>query len=143
MTASDPSSLPRSVRWSVWCWLTAVACGVLESLLRALTDPDEDVAVQLSIRAVVYVLVTLLIVRLRRGEPWVRLALTVLLGVLGMASLLAEPISWVVAGGAPADFLAAADGPTLMVVALRAIHVAAVVAGLALMYGRTANRFFT
>jgi hypothetical protein len=136
------SPLPRSVRWSVWCWLAAVACGVLEALLNAVTNPDYDVAVQLSIRAVVYVLVTLLIVRLRRGERWVRLALTVLLGVIGLASLLAEPISWMAAGGEPATFLAAADGSTLAVVALRAIHVGAVVGGLVLMYGPSANRFF-
>ena len=142
MIVPDPSPLPQSVRWSVWCWLAAVACGVLEALLNAVTNPDYDVAVQLSIRAVVYVLVTLLIVRLRRGERWVRVALTVLLGVVGLASLLVEPISWLIGGGMPATFLAAADGPTLAVVALRAIHVVAVVAGLSLMYSPTANRFF-
>jgi drug/metabolite transporter (DMT)-like permease len=137
-----PGPLPRSVRWSVWCWLAAVACGVLEALLNAVANPEYDVAVQLSIRAVVYVLVTLLIVRLRKGERWVRLALTVLLGVVGMASLLAEPISWLIGGGVPATFLAAADGPTLAVVALRAIHVVAVVGGLVLMYRPSANRVF-
>ncbi|KAA0083474.1 hypothetical protein CIW52_13825 [Mycolicibacterium sp. P9-64] len=129
------------MRWSVWCWLTAVACGVLESVVHALTDA-EDVAVQLSIRAVVYVLVTSLILRLRRGQRWIRLALTVLLGVVGMASLLVEPISWLRAGGAPLAFLAAADAATWLVVALRVIHVAAVLGGLALMYSPTANRFF-
>lgn len=139
---NGPALLPRSVRWSVWCWLTAVACGVLESLVHALTDADDDVALQLSIRAVVYVLITLLIVRLRRGERWVRLALTALLGVIGMASLLVEPISWLSAGGAPVAFLAAADGPTLAVVAVRVVHVVAVVVGLSLMYSPTANRFF-
>jgi hypothetical protein len=125
----------------MWCWLTAVACGVLETLVHALTDA-EDVAVGLSIRAVVYVLVTLLIVRLRRGERWVRLALTVLLGVIGMASLLVEPISWLIAGGAPLAFLAAADAVTWVVMALRVIHVVAVVGGLALMYSPTSNEFF-
>jgi hypothetical protein len=137
-----PGPLPQSVRWSVWCWLAAVACGVLEALLNAMTNPDYGVAVQLSIRAVVYVLVTLLIVRLRKGERWVRLALTVLLGVVGMASMLAEPISWLIGGGVPSTFLAAADAPTLAVVALRAIHVVAVVGGLVLMYSPSANRFF-
>jgi uncharacterized membrane protein len=137
-----PGPSPQSVRWSVWCWLAAVACGVLEALLNAVTNPDYDVAVQLSIRAVVYVLVTLLILRLRKGERRVRLALTVLLGVVGMASLLAEPISWLIGGGVPATFLAAADAPTLAVVALRGVHVVAVVTALSLVYGRSANRFF-
>jgi hypothetical protein len=119
-----------------------VAYGVLESLVNAVTSPDYDVAVQLSIRAVVYVLVTLLIVRLRRGEHWVRLALTVLLGVVGLTSLLAEPISWLISGGPPATFLAAADAPTVAVVALRGVHVVAVVRALSLMYSRSANKFF-
>ena len=136
------SPLPRSVRSSVWCWLAAVACGVLESLVNAVTSPDYNVAVQLSIRAVVYVLVTLLIVRLSRGENRVRLAVTVLLGVVGLFSLLAEPISWLISGGAPATFLAAADAPTVAVVGLRAVHVVAVVCALSLMYSPSANRFF-
>jgi hypothetical protein len=84
------SPLPRSVRSSVWCWLAAVACGVLESLVNAVTSPDYNVAVQLSIREVVYVLVTLLIVRLSRGENWVRLALTVLLGHADLKNRLAD-----------------------------------------------------
>jgi hypothetical protein len=92
--------------------------------------------------AVVYVLVTLLIVRLRTGEHWVRLALTVLLGVVGLTSLLAEPISWSISGGAPAAFLATADAPTVAVVALRAVHVVAVVCALSLMYSRSSNKFF-
>jgi hypothetical protein len=137
------SPLPPSVRSSVWCWLVAVACGVLESLVNAVTSPDYDVAVQLSVRTVVYLLVTLLIVRLRRGENRVRLALTMLLGILGLFSLLAEPISWLISGGAPATFLAMADAPTLAVVALRAIHVVAVVCALSLMYSPSANRFFS
>jgi len=47
----------------------AVACGVLESVVNAVTSPDYDVAVQLSVRTVVYLLVTLLIVRLKKMEP--------------------------------------------------------------------------
>lgn len=126
----------------MWCWLAAVACGALEALLNAVTSPDYDAAVQLPIRAVVYALVTVLIVRLRRGTRWVRVALAVLLGVVGLTSLLAEPISWMISGGSPAAFLAAADAPTVAVVGLRAAHVVAVVAGLSLMYSRSANGFF-
>jgi hypothetical protein len=61
------------------------------SLVNAVTNADYNVAVQLSIRAVVYLLVTLLIVRLRRGKDWVRLALTVLLGGVGVFSLPRSP----------------------------------------------------
>ncbi|MDT5105440.1 MAG: salicylate synthetase [Mycobacterium sp.] len=82
-----PAAPPGS---SVWCWLAAVACGVLESLVNAVTSPAYNVAVQLSIRAVVYVLVTLLIVRLCRVENWVRLALTVLLGHADLKNRLAD-----------------------------------------------------
>lgn len=133
---------PRSVRSSVGCWLVAVACGVLESVVNALTSPDYDATVQLSIRAAVYVPVTILILRLRRGGKWTRLALTAVLGVFGLFSLLVEPVSWLLSGGAPLAFLAAADAPTLTVTALRVAHVLAVVGALALMFSPSANRFF-
>jgi hypothetical protein len=134
--------LPPSVRWSVRCWLGAVTAGVLETVLHALSEQDFDAAAQLPVRAAVYLLATVVIVALRRGRNWARIALTVLLGGLGLLSLLAEPISWLAAGGSPGGFLGAADGVTLAVFSLRVLHVAAVLGALPLMYTPVANRFF-
>lgn len=133
---------PRSVRCSVWCWLAAVAAGVLETMIHALTSDDYDAAVQLPVRALIYAAVTVLIAQLRRGHNWVRITLTVLLGGIGLLSLLVEPISWLAAGGSIAEFLAAADAAKLAVLAVRAVHIVAVLAALILMYRPTANRFF-
>ncbi|MDV3127415.1 hypothetical protein M1247_20995 [Mycobacterium sp. 21AC1] len=134
--------MPDSVCWSVRLWLTAVAAGVLEALIYVLTSPGYDVAVQLPVRVVIYLLVTALILRLRRGQGWVRMALAILLGGFGLLSLLVEPVSWWMAGGSPAAFLADADTATLAVVAVRVVHVASVLVALTLMYRPTANRFF-
>jgi cytochrome b len=65
-----------------------------------------------------------------RRHNWVRTALL---------SLLAAPISWLAAGGSPAEFLTAADTASRATVAA---HVVAVLVALILMYRPTANRFF-
>ncbi|MGV9802305.1 hypothetical protein ACWDTP_30080 [Mycobacterium sp. NPDC003449] len=139
---TGPVGIPQSVRASVGCWLTAVAAGVVETAIHLLADPGSGAAVQIPIRIAVYGVVTVVILALRCGRAWARIVLTVLLGGVGLFSLLAEPISWWVSGGAPAAFLAAADATTLAVVAVRAVHVLAVLVGLVLMYRPQANRFF-
>ena len=136
------ASLPRSVRWSVRCWFAAVAAGVVETAIWALTSQEYNAAVQLPVRAAVYLVATALIIQLGRGRGWARIALTVLLGGVGLLSLLAEPFSWWAAGGSTTEFLAAADGATLTVVAVRTAHVAAVLTALVLMYRPTVNMFF-
>lgn len=111
-------------------------------MIQAMTSQGHDAAVQLPVRAVVYLLVAVAILQLNRGRNWARIVLTVVLGGLGLLSLLVEPVSWLAAGGSPGGFLAAADGATLAVVAVRATHVVAVLVALVLMYRPAANRFF-
>lgn len=144
MTAAPAGAtmVPRPVVWSARGWLIAVAAGVLETVIQALTSEDYNVAVQLTVRSVVYVLATVVSLQLRRGNGWARIVLTVVLGGLGLFSLLVEPVSWFVAGGAPGAFVGAADAPTLAVILLRTAHVVAVLIALVLMYRPAANRYF-
>ena len=142
MRVGPETVLPPSVRGSVSSWLIAVAAGVLETLIHALTSEDYNAAVQFSIRAVVYVLATAVILQLRRGRGWARIFLTVMLGGIGLVSLLVEPLTWWTAGGSPAAFVAAADASTRTVILVRAVHVIAVLVALALMYRPSANRYF-
>ena len=135
--------LPQSVRWSARSWLIAVAAGGLEAVIHTLTNEGYNAAVELRVRAVVYVLVIVFVVQLLRGRAWARIALTVVLGGLGMFSLLAEPVSWLMSGGSPGAFLAAADVPTVVVVVIRAVHVVAVIVALVLMYRPAANSYFS
>jgi hypothetical protein len=52
-----------------------------------------------------------------------------------------EPAGWLAAGGDPAGFLTTADGPTLLVVALRVLHLAAVIAAMVLMFRPRSTAF--
>jgi hypothetical protein len=80
---------------------------------------------------------------LRSGRNAVRWAVTVVLGGVGLLSLVAEPVGWWLAGGSVAAFLAATDAPTVLVVALRVLHVGAVLAALVALYTPSANAFFS
>jgi hypothetical protein len=60
----------------------------------------------------------------------------------GSAEHHVEPASWLLAGSSAVEFLARADVTTLLIVAVRVIHLAAVLVALALMFSSTANAFF-
>jgi hypothetical protein len=46
------------------------------------------------------------------------------------------------AGGSPTAFLAGADAPTLLILAVRLVHIAAVLLAVVAMFQPAANRFF-
>jgi hypothetical protein len=140
MTASL-RTVPHPVRLAVTAWLTAIGAGVGETLVR-LALPDPPTGRELAVRCAIYAALALLVLALRTGRRAVRLALTVLLGGVGLLSLLGEPAGWVLAGGSVADFLGSADALTWVVVLIRALHVGAVVVALAAMYRPAANAYF-
>jgi hypothetical protein len=135
-----PGSVPAPLRWSITALLTAVVLGVVETVVR-LVLPDPPTAGEFVARAVVYGLVVVLVLALASGRPVVRAAVAVLLGGVGTLSLIVEPMEWLSAGGSPAAFLAAADGPTLMVVGVRAAHLVAVLVGLVAMFHPDVNAY--
>lgn len=138
---STLSAPPAPVRAATLTWLAAVGAGVAEALFR-LVLPDPPTVDQLLLRFGIYAVIVGLILGLRTGRNTVRWALAVLLGGVGTASLVMEPISWLAAGGSPAAFLAAADAPTLIIVGIRVVHVLAVFVALALMFAPRSNAFF-
>ena len=79
---------------------------------------------------------------LPEGRNTVRWTLAVLFGLLGIAVLLVEPITWLADGGSPATYLAGATIADVALVALRVVHLAAVVVALVLMFRPAANAFF-
>ena len=134
-------AVPGPVRLAVAAWLAAIGAGVGETLLRlALAEPPTGD--ELAVRFAIYAALALLVLALRSGRNAVRIALTVLLGAVGLFSLLVEPAGWVVAGGSVAGFLAAADVPTWAIVLIRGLHVAAVVVALVAVYRPAANAYF-
>ena len=80
---------------------------------------------------------------LPRGRNTVRWTLAVLLGVVGTASLVVEPLTWLATGASPVAYLADAGVPDLAVVVLRIVHLVAVVVALVLMFRPEANAFFS
>lgn len=140
MTASL-RTVPGPVRLAVAAWLTAIGAGVGETLVR-LAMPDPPTVTELAARSAIYAGLVLLVLALRIGRNAVRLALTVLLGGLGLLSLLAEPAAWLLDGGSVPAFLGTADALTWIVVLIRGLHVGAVLVALAALYRPAANAYF-
>jgi hypothetical protein len=133
--------VPAPVRLAERAWLAAIGAGAAEALLR-LVLPDPPTGSELGIRFAIYAALVLLVLALRSGRNPVRWALTLLLGGVGLLSLVVEPVSWLLAGGSAAGFLAAADALTWAVVVLRVLHIGAVLLALVAMFRPDANGFF-
>ncbi|GAA1292813.1 hypothetical protein GCM10009609_71960 [Pseudonocardia aurantiaca] len=137
----SPSVAPPPVHASVRLWLAAIAAGAVEALVWLLL-PEPPTLAQLGVRFAIYTGLTVLVLALYTGRNAVRWAVAALLGGIGTLSLVVEPVSWLAAGGDPVAFLTAADGPTLVVSALRVLHIAAVLTALTLMFRPESARFF-
>ncbi|MEU0316994.1 hypothetical protein [Nocardioides sp. NPDC006273] len=139
--------LPRTVRLAGIAWAGAVAAGVIESALAMIRIASEGTIgpgdwLGLGIRVAVYVVAAALIAGLVRGSRMARIALTGLLSVLGLASLVV-PAAMDVAGGA--TVAAALGGGGLLggaFLAVRVIHVLLVIVATVAMYTPTANAYF-
>jgi hypothetical protein len=152
---SPPPGVPKEVQASFLLWLTAVAAGVLETIIRVIdalamgwasgSGGETDVTGTISnvvIRVIVYTLVVYIITRMRLGKRWARLTLAVLLGVIGTLSLVIDPISWLAGGNSLSDVFTEADLLFFLIAPIRAVHLAAVIAALVFMFLPAANTYF-
>ncbi|GAA1151958.1 hypothetical protein GCM10009630_57800 [Kribbella jejuensis] len=137
---------PLAVRGATTLWLAAVGAGVAESVLGvlgAIADgtPVLGLMVQIAFRAIVYGGLFVVIDRyFRPGVRWSRWLLTGLLGTVGIASLVAGPIGWLLHNG---DFGAIHWSASFVAFAvIRCIHVSAVIGAIALSFQPDANRWF-
>ena len=150
-----PPGVPKVVQASFLLWLTAIAAGVLETIIRIIdasamdfvsgSGGEADVTGVISgvvIRVIVYTLVVYMITRMRLGKNWARLTLAVLLGVIGTLSLVIDPISWLAGGNSLSEVFTQADLLFFLIAPIRAVHLAAVIAALALMFFPAANTYF-
>ena len=150
-----PSGVPKEVQASFLLWLTAVAAGVLETIIRIIdasamgwiwgSGGETDVTGVISgvvIRVIVYTLVVYIITRMRLGKRWARLALAVLLGGIGTLSLVIDPISWLAGGNSLSEVFTQANLLLFLIAPIRMIHLAAVIAALVLMFLPVANTYF-
>jgi hypothetical protein len=145
---SPRSAVPREVQASFVLWLTAVAAGVLETLIRVIYPLSEGSGVGeadltgIVIRVVVYTVVIYIIAQMRLGKRWARTTLAVLLGGIGTLSLMIDPILWLAGGNALGEVFAQADLLFYLVAPVRAVHLAAVVTALVFMFLPAANTYF-
>lgn len=147
---ADRRRPPTVVRAATVAWVTAVGAGAVEAVGMAVAWVLGEVpglsggalAAGLGMRAVIYTVVLLVVSRFWQGRNWARVTLAVGLGVVGMLSLVMEPISWLAEGHSLADALSSASVGLALTIAIRALHVAAVLVGCALMFRPEANRYF-
>ena len=153
---SPPQGVPKEVQASFVLWLTAVAAGVLETIIRIIdtllllgsasgSGGETDVTgviYGVVIRVIVYTLVVYIITRMRLGKRWARLTLAVLLGGIGTLSLVIDPISWLAGGNSLSEVFTEADLLFFLIAPIRTSHLAAVIAALVLMFLPAANDYF-
>jgi hypothetical protein len=137
---------PTSVKVSASAWFAAVAAGAIESVLAVSEiagegELDAGAWLSLGFRVVVYVVAIVMITRLLRGSRAARIGLTVLLSVIGLASLVV-----------PAA-LALADGQTMLEAfgsggplegaffVVRMAHILLVILATAAMFSPTASAY--
>jgi hypothetical protein len=126
-------------------WFLAVGAGVAETVVSAIEAIGDGIsmpalAAQLAVRTVIYGALFVIIDRyFRRGVPWSRYLLAGLLGTVGLASLVYEPITWLAQND-----LAALDWSASFVITavLRTIHLSALLAALVLSFRPDTNRWF-
>jgi len=136
---TEHSGVPGALRAACLMWLAAVGAGVAESVIGASGVLAEEgfsagLAANIAVRVAVYSAATVLVLFLYRRRPWARTALAVLLGCVGLATLVAPLASWFAAGGDAGAAPAAADGADLAYYAVRAVHIAAVLGAMAAMF---------
>ncbi|MFG1820758.1 hypothetical protein ACGFIF_43875 [Kribbella sp. NPDC049174] len=145
MATVAPPQTPLTAHWATWMWLLAVGAGVAESVVGAVVAVGDGIsmpalAAQLAVRTLVYGGLFVTIDRFfRRGVAWSRYLLAGLLGTVGLASLVYQPVSWLAENDLTqldwsASFLISAT--------LRTIHLSALLAALILTFHPDTNRWF-
>jgi Na+/H+ antiporter NhaA len=141
--------LPKEVQASFLLWLTAVAAGVLETIIRVIeslsvgsSSGGEADVTGVAIRMIVYIVVVYIIAQMRLGKRWARLTLAVLLGGIGTLSLVIDPISWLAGGNSLREVFTQADLLFILIAPIRVVHLVAVVTALVFMFVPAANTYF-
>lgn len=140
-TALRPAPPPGAVVASVVLWLGALLAGLSETLVR-LAGPLPPSGAEVAFRSAVYTVLVVLVVQLRSGSAVHRWTVVGVLGLLGTASLVAEPLRALAGGTTVAGFLADASSAELLAASLRALHVVEVVAAMSLLFHPAARAFY-
>ncbi|MFD0589931.1 hypothetical protein ACFQZE_18275 [Paenibacillus sp. GCM10027627] len=136
------------VKKSFLLWLLAIAAGVFEMAIAVTEEAVSGAGIQaglfiaVGIRIVIYAVLVWITVQMFRGRNGARIALAILLGGIGMASLIYDPIEWLAQGNSLAN---AFDGTTvysILFAVSRIVHISAVILAVIFMFRPAANRYY-
>lgn len=142
---TDP---PRSVSVAFTALVVALLCGVGEAITHTavqLDRPDADIgslATGLAIRGSIYLVVLGVAVRMARGARWAATVLTFGIGVIGLASLIIEPLAATLSAEHISDLFDNLSASAVITGILRTVHILAVLVAIPAMYHPTARRHF-
>jgi hypothetical protein len=145
ITAPPQTPLPLTAHWATLMWLLAVGAGVAETVVGAIAAVGDGISMpalvaQLAVRTVIYGALFVVIDRyFRHGVRWSRYLLAGLLGTVGLASLIYEPITWLANNN-----LTDLDWSAWFFISapLRTIHLSALLAALFLSFRPETNHWF-
>jgi hypothetical protein len=150
MNTPAPAPPPASLRQAITLWLIAIGAGVFETLL-VVTNVlwgdgsmanGEGLNAGVATRLVIFVAMTLVALQVRLGKNWARWTIGILLGVLGLLSLVIQPVSWMMEGHAVGEAFTNLNLGSAAFMLSRAVHMVTVVAATTLMFVTTSNNFF-
>lgn len=132
-----------TVRWAALLWAAAVGAGVAEAAMAiggaaASGTLGPAMVPEIGVHVGAYVVGGVLIVFFALGRNWARIALTVLLTGVGLASLVVPAVQELAGGSGLVEAL----GGSVPFAVVRTVHIACVIAASVLMYTPAANRAF-
>ncbi|PXX67065.1 hypothetical protein DFR70_103821 [Nocardia tenerifensis] len=148
LRSGTPSQPPRAVLVAFIGLVVALLAGVAEAIERtALTlERDQvdmaDLATGLAVRLGIYLVVLLVAVRMTHGARWARLLLTFGIGVIGLLSLIVEPLAALLSADRFGDLFAGFTLEAAVIGLFRTVHIVAVLVAIPAMYHPAARRYF-
>ncbi|MGO4614353.1 hypothetical protein AB4305_08525 [Nocardia sp. 2YAB30] len=139
---------PRAVRVAFVGLAVALLAGVAEAVARVMPALERDeadiagLATGFGLRMAIYLLVLAVAIRMTHGRRWARLLLTVGIGVLGLLSLIIEPLAAALSANEFGDLFIDLTPESFLLGAFRAVHVTAILVAIPALYTRPARRYF-
>ncbi|MFD6270318.1 hypothetical protein [Nocardia asteroides] len=136
---------PVAVTVAFGALLTALAAGAAEGLLRAVRGGGEfgATAAGLLPRLGIYLVVAAVALVMLNGSRVARALLTVGIGVVGLLSLIIEPVAVLLSADDYAALFGELAPSSAVLVGCRTVHILAVLVAIAAMYTPAAHRWFT
>lgn len=139
---------PRAVHVAFVGLVVALLAGVGEAIVRAaamLERAEADIAglsTGLAMRLGIYLVVLFVAIRMTHGARWARILLTFGIGVLGLLSLIIEPLAALLSADKFGHLFTGLTAESAVIGLFRTIHIVAVLIAIPAMYHPAARRYF-